>query len=230
MNVLVTRAREQLHIVTSVPRSEYSTIAPIPQGQTPSGTWLLFAYLNFCEKLAEDYETAWRILKNAKADEQQAVNPRPAKSPSSFAKALAARLVTLHNVGSDVHWGNEGFCVDLAVHHPERAEDVSIGVLCDTTRYATDDPVEWEVFRTHMLQMQGWKIHRIWTPHFFRDPNGCMLSIIRDIEAALEQESEAARKAADLNSAAAMSGSVSGVREIIARRRKLKDSQDKHAA
>src|SRR5439155_23250825 len=168
--------------------------------------------------------------KNAKADDEASVNPRPSKSPSSFPKALAARLVTLHNVGSDVHWGNEGFCVDLAVHHPERAEDVSIGVLCDTTRYATDDPVEWEVFRTHMLQMQGWKIHRIWTPHFFRDPNGCMLSIIRDIEAALEQESEAARKAADLNSAAAMSGSVSGVREIIARRRKLKDSQDKHAA
>jgi hypothetical protein len=51
LNVLVTRAREQLHIVTSIPRSEYATLPPIPQGQTPSGTWLLFAYLNHCERL-----------------------------------------------------------------------------------------------------------------------------------------------------------------------------------
>ncbi len=231
LNVLVTRAREQIHIVTSIPRSEYATMHPIPQGQTPSGTWLLFAYLNYAERLAEDYETAWRILKNAKADERQAVNPRPAKAPSQFAKSLAGRLVTLHNVGSDVHWGNEGFCVDLAVHHPERAEDVSIGVLCDTTRYVTDDPVEWEVFRTHMLQQQGWKVHRVWTPHFFRDPNGCMAGILKDIEQALETEKEAAERAAELNAAgnAAATATGSSVREIISRRRKLKE-QDKNAA
>ncbi|HYO10870.1 MAG TPA: AAA domain-containing protein [Tepidisphaeraceae bacterium] len=217
LNVLVTRAREMLHVVTSIPRAEYSTLSPVPQGQTPSGTWLLFAYLNFCEKLAEDYETAWRILKNAKADDQASVNPRPAKAPSQFAKALAGRLTTLHNVGSDVHWGNEGFCVDLALHHPERAEDVSIGVLCDTTRYATDDPVEWEVFRTHMLQQQGWKVHRIWTPHFFRDPSGCMQAIVRDIESAMAQEKEAAQRAAE-SSTAAVTGTGSSVREIIERR------------
>src|SRR5204862_7989361 len=61
LNVLVTRAREQIHIVTSIPRGEYSSLAPIPQGQTPSGTWLLFAYLNYAEQLQEDYENAWRI-------------------------------------------------------------------------------------------------------------------------------------------------------------------------
>jgi hypothetical protein len=209
-----------LHVVTSIPRSEYTTLAPVPQGQTPSGTWLLFAYLNFCERLSEDYETAWRILKNAKADEQQAVNPRPAKSPSQFAKALAGKLVTNHNVGSDVHWGNDGFCVDLAVHHPERCEDVSIGVLCDTTRYGTDDPVEWEVFRTHILQMQGWKVHRVWTPHFFRDPNGCMQAILRDIEQALREEKESAQRAAETPNTAAISGTGSSVREIIERRGK----------
>jgi hypothetical protein len=234
LNVLVTRAREMIHVVTSIPRSEYSSLHPVPQGQSPSGTWLLFAYLNHCERLAEDYETAWRILKNAKADESQAVNPRPSKSPSQFAKAMAGRLVTLHNVGSDVHWGNEGFCVDLALHHPDRAEDVSIGVLCDTTRYVTDDPVEWEVFRTHMLQMQGWKVHRIWTPHFFRDPAGCMAGITRDIAEALEAEKQASARASDV---ALSKDSGSTVRDVIKRRGTKKDSSaappsaaDKNAA
>lgn len=226
LNVLITRAREQLHIITSIPRSEFATLPPVPQGQTPSGTWLLFAYLNFCERLEEDYQTAWRILKNARAEERGSVNVRPAKLSSQFSKSLAGRLVTLHNVGADVHWGNDGFCVDLAVHHPERAEDVSIGVLCDTTRFATDDPVEWEVFRTYILQMQGWKIHRVWTPHFFRDPNGCMLAIQRDIDQAIAEEKEAAARAAELN-AAAMSPSSTGssVRDIIQRRRQAKPQQ-----
>ena len=153
--------------------------------------------------------------------EQANAEGQPSKSPSQFARALAARLVTQRNVGSDVHWGNEGFCVDLALHHPERAEDVSIGVLCDTTRYVTDDPVEWEVFRTHILQMQGWKVHRVWTPHFFRDPNGCMQAVVKDIEAAMEAEREAIERLAHANAAAASgapSGTGSSVREIIERR------------
>jgi AAA domain/REase_MTES_1575 len=231
LNVLVTRAREQLHIITSIPRSEYATLPPIPQGQSPSGTWLLFAYLNHCERMMEDYETAWRILKNARAEAEGSVNPRPSKTPSQFSKALAGRLVTLNNVGSDVHWGNDGFCVDLALHHPERAEDVSIGVLCDTTRYGTDDPVEWEVFRTHMLQQQGWKIHRVWTPHFFRDPNGCMQAIMREVDDALAAERENAAKAAELAAVAGKGSTDTGssVRDVIKRRGTKKD-QDKHAA
>jgi hypothetical protein len=128
-----------------------------------------------------------------------------------------------------VHWGNDGFCVDLALHHPERAEDVSIGVLCDTTRYGTDDPVEWEVFRTRMLQHQGWKVHRVWTPHFFRDPNGCLTAIQRDIEDALAEEREKAAKASELAAAATVTGTGSGVRDVIKRRGPKKD-QDKSAA
>lgn len=232
LNVLVTRAREQIHIVTSIPRAEYATLSPIPQGQSPTGTWLLFAYLNFCEHLQEDYETAYRILKNAKADDHQQVNLRPARSPSQFAKSLAGKLVTQNNIGADVHWGNEGFCVDLALHHPEKAEDVSIGILCDTTRYGTDDPVEWEVFRTHMLEHQGWKVHRIWTPHFFRDPQGCLSAIQRDIDLAMQAERENAQRAAEAAAVAAQpTAAGSSVKEIIARRKKVKEAEkhEKHA-
>ena len=225
LNVLVTRAREQLHVVTSIPRGEYSSLPPIPQGATPSGTWLLFAYLNHCERIADEYETNWRILSKAEAEAQQHVNPRASKSPSQFSKALAARLVTLHNVGSDVHWGNDGFCVDLALHHPERAEDVSIGVLCDTTRYASDDPVEWEVFRTKMLEQQGWRVQRIWTPHFFRDPKGCMTAVLRDAEEALAREKGAGETEA-VENAKESAGSV----RSVTKRRAGRKQADQRAA
>jgi very-short-patch-repair endonuclease len=51
-----------------------------------------------------------------------------------------------------------------------RADDVTIGVLCDGTRYdKVDDPVEWDLFRTDILEGQGWNLLRIWSPHVVRD-------------------------------------------------------------
>lgn len=66
-------------------------------------------------------------------------------------------------------WGNDGFCVDIAVQHPRKPEDVTIGVLCDMTRFS-NAAVEWELFRTAVLEHQGWKFHRVWSPRLFSDP------------------------------------------------------------
>jgi very-short-patch-repair endonuclease len=33
------------------------------------------------------------------------------------------------------------------------------------------DPVEWDLFRTGVLEKQGWKFHRIWSPALYSDPD-----------------------------------------------------------
>jgi len=61
---------------------------------------------------------------------------------------------------------------------PGAAGDVTAGVLCDASRFAaSEDPMEWDAFRTAVLERQGWKLLRVWTPHFFRDPKGAIKSI-----------------------------------------------------
>src|SRR5207248_10632543 len=45
LNVLVTRARDEVHVVTSIPRSQYTNLPPVPAGPAPGGPWLLFPYL-----------------------------------------------------------------------------------------------------------------------------------------------------------------------------------------
>src|SRR5207237_6928695 len=37
LNVLVTRARDEVHVVTSIPRSEYLSLPPVPAGADPGG-------------------------------------------------------------------------------------------------------------------------------------------------------------------------------------------------
>ena len=183
LNVLVTRARDEVHLVTSIPETVYRNLPPIPAGEKPGGAWLLFSYLVYAERLALVYE-------HYHSDEEDhaskpVVNDRPTRFPSHFSQALAGRLLASHKIGSDVHWGNDGFCVDVALHHPERAEDVTIGVLCDMNRFEhAADPVEWEVFRTAILEGQGWKFDRVWTPHFFRDQQAVTQGVVQDAEAA----------------------------------------------
>jgi hypothetical protein len=106
----------------------------------------------------------------------------PSKEPSPFAAAFARKLAAAHGVGGDVHWGNEGFCVDLALRRPDAPSDIAAGMLCDMSRFGgSEDPTEWDVFRTAVLEKQGWRLHRLWTPHFFRDPKGAVKTILREM-------------------------------------------------
>ncbi|MEM7625797.1 MAG: AAA domain-containing protein [Planctomycetota bacterium] len=186
LNVLVTRARQEVHLVTSIPADVYRSFERPPEGATPSGSWLLFAYLRYAETLDEAYEQNHRVLEQAAAAEAQAF-VRRTRNPSRWASAVAGRLARKHSVASDVHWGNDGFCVDLALHHPTRAEDVTVGVMCDFSRFdLAPDAVEWDIYRCGILRWQGWELERLWSPTFFRDPTRALNQVIQasDREAA----------------------------------------------
>ena len=171
LNVLVTRAREQVHVVTSIPAEAYRSLPEVPAGQTPGGGWLLFAYLKFAEEMGRAFEVEAGAGEEVAAG-REPVRVLPAKQPSAFAEALGRKLAEGCGIGADVHWGNEGFCVDVALR-PGVGGEVTAGVLCDAARFAqSEDPVEWDAFRTAVLEKQGWRLVRVWTPHFFRDPKG----------------------------------------------------------
>jgi len=57
LNVLVTRARQEVHLVTSIPQQFYSNLPPIPPGQSPGGGYLLFSYLAYAKALTNAYES-----------------------------------------------------------------------------------------------------------------------------------------------------------------------------
>src|SRR3954465_8996525 len=58
LNVLVTRAREAVHLVTSIPADVYRALPPIPAGQAPTGGGLLFSYLKYAEEVSRAYRRA----------------------------------------------------------------------------------------------------------------------------------------------------------------------------
>jgi hypothetical protein len=178
LNVLVTRARDEVHLVTSIPAQHYAALAPVEAGRAPNGAWLLFSYLKHASDLAAAYLHESERLQLAQVSKDARALVRDSKSGSKFARALGEGLAQ-RGVSSAVHWGNEGFCVDVALAHPTRAEDVTIGVLCDTARFErARDKVEWDIFRTAALEAAGWKLHRVWTPQFIRNPEGAVKGVL----------------------------------------------------
>src|SRR3954467_1124106 len=120
------------------------------------------------------------------------VSVRPTRAPSPFAESVAQQLSREHGLGTEVYWGNDGFCVDVALHHPQRPGELTLGVLCDVARFTpAEDPTEWDLFRTGVLESQGWRLHRVWSPHFFRDPAGTLRTVLREAEeVAAEDEAD----------------------------------------
>ena len=180
LNVLVTRARSAIHVFTSIPRGEYSGAALPGPGERVTGRHLLYAYLRYAEHLEEAFESYQDHLETLRGGGPALSEVHPSSSPSTMAMALGRALAHGHKAANAVHWGNDGFCIDIAMIHPQLPEDVTIGVLTDFNRYRkTPDPIDWERFRTLIFRAQGWDLHRLWSPRLLHDPDGEIREVIK---------------------------------------------------
>jgi hypothetical protein len=94
-----------------------------------------------------------------------------------------------HGISSWVHWGNDGFAVDTALVHPERPDDVTIGLLCDGSRFAkAADRVQWDIFRAEVLESQKWRLLRLWSPQLFRTPAAAIARVKKAVDEWLAEE------------------------------------------
>jgi hypothetical protein len=179
LNVLVTRARERVHILTSIPREEFlasgSTEGPV------TGRHHLYAYLRHAENITLQHSSPDPSQPNPTPPPAATCFVRSVRSPSALAVALGNTLASRH-LDSTVHWGNDGFCIDIALA-PESspaptATAIATGILTDFNRYhRANDPIAWEQFRTAILRQQGWQLHRVWSPDLFRDPDQTLARI-----------------------------------------------------
>jgi hypothetical protein len=170
LNVLVTRARAMIHVFTSIPTGEYRS-ATLPDGGTITGRHHLYAYLRYIEYVEQQFESYQDYLEGLKKGEDPVCDIIETDAESRLAIQIGQALRDDKQIGSTVHWGNDGFCVDVALTHPALPEDVTVGVLLDFNRFRkTPDPIAWEYFRTEVLRGQGWQLERLWSPVLAREP------------------------------------------------------------
>ena len=160
LNVLASRAREKCVVFSSI------TCADIPADSQARGTRMLRALLDFAE-----------------TGKLGAGTLRGDGFESPFEEAVAR---TIREAGFLVHpqVGVKGFRIDLGVINPPKPGEYILGVECDGAAYhSARSARDRDRLRQEVLEGLGWRLHRIWSTDWFRNPqreSDKLLAAIRD--------------------------------------------------
>lgn len=162
LNVLVTRAKWQTFLVTSLRSHELSAINPLNKGAI-----MLRNYIQYAEqggKLPSDPVTTTDDETNDFED--------------SIATALRDRGL---NVDEQV--GASEYRIDLAIRDPRDKNRYIMAVECDgATYHHTKTARDRDMLRQEVLESQGWKIYRVWSTDWFRDREEVLKGILSALE------------------------------------------------
>ncbi|HEV7331535.1 MAG TPA: DUF3320 domain-containing protein [Flavisolibacter sp.] len=162
LNVLITRAKLRCEVFTNI------TAADIDTSRTQSrGIKALKSFLHFAQtgQLDLPLETG-----------------KPFDSPfeERVAKALSGLGYTLRQ-----QVGSQGFYLDLAVVDPEHPGRYLLGIECDGASYhSARSARDRDRLRQQVLEGIGWRIHRIWSTDWFRNPERELKRVVEAIEKA----------------------------------------------
>ncbi|RYY83807.1 MAG: DUF3320 domain-containing protein, partial [Chitinophagaceae bacterium] len=81
--------------------------------------------------------------------------------------------------------GSQGFYIDLAIVDPVHPGRYLLGIECDGAGYhSARSARDRDRLRQQVLEGIGWRIHRIWSTDWFRDPHKELKRVVEAIEKA----------------------------------------------
>ena len=151
LNVLVTRGRNQIVLVSSI---RYTDIDPTKtQNQGP---FLLKNYLEFAERGAS------------------ALTASPVSTGGEYESPFEEQVgEALHRAGYTIHRqvGTSKYRIDLAIVDPRNPGRYLLGIECDGKTYHQSKTArDRDRLRQEILEGLGWQIHRIWSTEWIRNP------------------------------------------------------------
>ncbi len=161
LNVAVTRARWELVLVSSILASD------IDESRLQStGPKVLRRYLAF-----------------AKDGRLPAETVAPSGESESPFEAAVWEALNERGITADRQVGMSGYRIDLAIKDPDNLGEYLLGVECDGAAYHSSAVArDRDRLRQQILEDLGWRVHRIWSTDWIRDPKGCMLRLLQRLD------------------------------------------------
>jgi very-short-patch-repair endonuclease/DNA polymerase III delta prime subunit len=148
LNVLLTRAKKNIVVFTSLKPEDIKISDNSSRGVKALKDFLTYAYtgvLNIGEETNHEPDSEFEVFVKEK----------------------------LESIGCEVHSqiGVSGYRIDLGVKHPKYPYGYLIGIECDgATYHSTKSARERDIIRQQVLESLGWRIYRIWSTDWFRNP------------------------------------------------------------
>ena len=161
LNVLFTRSRKRMHIFSSM-GSEDIIVGP----RSKRGVKALHDFLLFCETGNLSLHPARETGRPPDSDFEEAV----------IKKLKEKGFECVPQVGV------EGFFIDVGVIDPGNPGSYLMGIECDgATYHSAKSARDRDRLRQQILEDLGWKIRRIWSTDWFRNPDVALEPIIQEL-------------------------------------------------
>ncbi|WP_320197094.1 DUF4011 domain-containing protein [Agrobacterium rosae] len=165
LNVLFTRAKEQIRTFTSMTPSDITA-----EETSNVGAWMLKRWL--------EYSAGGPL---------QAGTGIHGAFDSPLEEFVAAQIESMGCVAVP-QVGAGGYSIDLGVRHPQWPHGFLMGVECDgATYHSSRSARDRDRHRQEILENLGWNIHRVWSTDWFDNPRREAERLRAAIGARLEQ-------------------------------------------
>lgn len=168
LNVAITRAKYNVKLVGSILPTDINI-----EKISSDGPKLLKAYIDFA-------------INGVDSLSREITESDIVAHDSPFEKAVYNFLDRKgHKLGTQV--GCSGYRIDMAVKHPTLSGQYVLGIECDGAAYHSARTArERDRLRQDVLEQMGWKIYRIWSTDWIKDPVTEGEKLIEAVEDALK--------------------------------------------
>ncbi|MDR0748516.1 MAG: DUF4011 domain-containing protein [Tannerellaceae bacterium] len=179
LNVAITRAKYNVKLVGSIQPSDLDL-----ERTNAAGVKLLRSYIEFAQQGISAIHHEINIPTNGESE------PLGPTFDSPFEEAVYDYLIS-QGYDVDTQVGCSGYRIDMAVRHRLKTNIYILGIECDGATYHTSRTArERDRLRQEVLEKMGWKIYRIWSTDWIKDPVSEGEKMKTVIEAILNHKSE----------------------------------------
>lgn len=168
LNVLVTRAKLQIILLTSLRSAELSRVNTQNRGAVA-----LKNYIEYAEREGSLPSAPARVTEGETNDFEDAVR-----------EGLVERGYLV-----DAQIGAGSFRIDLAIRDSRDPSKYLIGIECDGATYHSSRVArDRDLLREEILREMGWKLHRVWSTEWFQNRDMATKRMLDSIERALSKD------------------------------------------
>ena len=183
LNVAISRAKQKIYVVTSIEPEEL-----IVDYTKNDGPKLFKQYLEYVKALSDGENELVKsqllaLLDRNESDQQQLT------FDSVFEEEVCDRLIELgYNV--ETQYGVGGYRIDIVIKSKDGKDNI-LGIECDGRLYHSSKYArERDYHRQKYLESRGWKIYRIWSTNWWKNPDMEIKKIVKYIEKISSKVSE----------------------------------------
>lgn len=159
LNVAITRAREKIMLITSLPINEISDALSKNQGPKNSRDFLQ-AYFEYASKVSDGFLEAARKSLDSMASENPSARGTSNFDKDGFTRSVAAFIKSLGLKPSAIK-ENDAFGLDFVIEDPEKKR-FGIGIECDAHCHPVLETARArEIWRPKVLRMEIPHVHRV---------------------------------------------------------------------